>query len=251
MTLEQIYKYLNSLINADSLGGDLNLKEFNYMLQDENINLFKEEVEHLYTVQRADALKPEVVYSSKMLRKFINETTIAPTVGVVNLSSQLTSYAYFLACRTAAAYNGQIRNIPLVTHETFNIMASNLLSKPLKKNPVCVIDIDSLRIRPTNITSVIINYLRFPATPVFDYYINATDDVVYLAAAATHALTSGETGSVGQTTGTVTSLTVELEYSVDFHSAFLNRLLGRLGLPQRDQALIQTAMMNKQEQEAK
>jgi hypothetical protein len=251
MTLNEIYQYLNSLINTESLGGDLNLKEFNYLIKDENINLFKEEVEHLYTVQRANALSPEVVYSSKMLRKFINETTITPTVGVVNLSSQLTSYAYFLALRTAAAYNGQIRNIPLVTHETFNIMASNLLSKPLKKNPVCVIDQDSLRIRPTNITSVIINYLRFPATPVFDYYISTTDEVVYLAAAATHALVSGETGSAGQTTGTVTSLTVELEYSVDFHSAFLNRLLERLGLPQRDQFIMQESVMKKQEQEAK
>lgn len=251
MNLNEIYQYLNALINTESLGNDLNLKEFNYLLKDENINLLKEEVEHLYTVQRASALSPEVVYSSKMLRKFINESTITPSAGVINLSSQLTSYAYFLALRTAVAYNGQIRNIPLVPHETFNIMASNLLSKPLKKNPVCVIDQDSLRIRPTNITSVIINYIRFPATPIFDYYINAADEVVYLAASATHALTSGETGSAGQTTGTVTSLTVELEYSVDFHSAFLNRLLGRLGLPQRDQFLMQESVMKKQEQEAK
>ena len=86
---------------------------------------------------------------------------------------------------------------------------------------------------------------------MFDYYISATDEVVYMAAGSTHAIISGETYSDGTTTGTKTSQTVELEYSVDFHSAFLNRLIGRLGLPQRDQFLMQESVMKKQEQEAK
>lgn len=251
MTLYEIYSYLNALINTESLGGALNLKEFNYALKSENISLFTEEVENLYSGKRNGSLTPEMVYSSKMLRQFTKEGTITPTAGVVDLSTQLTSYAYFIGARTAASYNGMVRAIPLVTHETFNVMASNILSRPLKKNPVCVIDGNSLRIRPTDITSVIVNYLSFPATPIFDYYIDANDNVQYMAPSTSHALVSGETYSDGTTSGTKASTSVELEYSVDFHANFLNRLIRRMGLPQRDQVVLQEAVMTKQEQEAK
>lgn len=252
MTLNEIRLYLNALLNTDSFGGDINLKEYNYLLKDESNNFFKEKAEELYSNQRAGALATDLVYSSKIMRPFLKESTVTPTLGVVNLSTGLTSYAYFITARTASAYSGMIRDIPLVTHDSFNNIISNLLASPIKKNPICTIDENSLRIRPTNITSVIINYLRFPATPVFDYYIDANDNVVYLTVGATHTLLTGETGSAGQTVGTlVTSTTVELEYGADFHPEFVSRLVRRLGIPQRDQVILQQGMIEKQEQEAK
>jgi len=252
MTLNEIRLYLDALLNTDSLGGNLNLKEYNYLLKDESNNFFKEKAEELYSTQRAGALAPDMVYASKIMRPFIKESTVTPVLGIVNLSTLLTSYAYFINARTASAYSGQIRDIPLITHDSFNNMISNLLATPIKKNPVCTIDENNLRIRPTNITSVIINYLRFPATPVFDYYIDANDNVVYLAVSSNHTLTTGETGSAGQTSGTIVySATVELEFGADFHPEFVQRLVRRLGLPERDQVVLQQGMIDKQEQEAK
>jgi hypothetical protein len=250
MNLNEIYEYLNALIGTEDLGGDFSLKEFNHLIKSENISFFKDKVEELYTNQRGQALNPDIIYSTKMLRKFIKEDTVTPTAGTITLSS-LTSYAYFISAHTTTAYNGMIRNIPLVTHETFHDLLTNLLAKPLKKNPVCVIDDESLRIKPSNITSVVINYFRFPTTPLYDYYVDANDNVVYLAVGGSHTLTAGETGSSGGTSGTVTSSTVELEYPIDLHAEFLNRLIGRLGLPKRDQLLLQSSTMEKQQEEAK
>lgn len=103
-----------------------------------------------------------------------------------------------------------------------------------------------------DVGSVETYYLKYPATPIFDYYVDANDVVQPLAAAATHTLTSGETGSAGQTSGTtVTSTTVELEWPVEFHWKYINLLLKRLGLTNDDQLKLQSTMIEEQKIESK
>lgn len=250
MTLHEIYTLLNSYMNTESLGGEFNLKEFNYLIKDENLSFFKDKVEECYDKQRAGLLVPDLVYASKILRPFIMEAPATPTAGTINLSA-ITSFAYFMALRSSSSYNGQFRDIPLVTHESMNNLLTNILSAPLKKNPACTIDGDNLRIKPNNITATTIIYLKYPATPVYDYYVDANDNIVYLAVSASRALSAGETGSAGQTGTTVNSTTVELEYKNEFHPEFVQRLMRKLGIPKRDQVILQQGMIDKQEQEAK
>lgn len=250
MTLKQIYDYLNALLATDDLGGALNLKEYNLLLYDYNLEFFKRNVEELYANQRAGALNPDLVYSSKVLRPFVTASTQTPATGVVAISS-LSSFAYIIKISTNGAYNGQIRKVDLVSHDELYRRLDNLLEPPITEKPVAVLEGTNINIYPTNITSVNIAYLKYPATPIFDYYIDANDVEQYLAPAATRALSAGETGSTGQTSTTVTSTTVELEYPSEFHPEFVQGLVAKLGLTLRDQIVMQKSELDLQKNEAK
>jgi hypothetical protein len=245
MTQTEIYRYVNALWNADDMGGLLNLKEYNDAQKEVNLTMFNDAIAELSASMRGPM--PELILSSKMLRPFVTESAaLTPTAGTIALNTQLTSYAFLLKVRTSAAYQGSIREIPLVDHADLANRMSNLMREPLKYHPVCTIDGNNLKIKPTDVTPVIIDYLAFPTTPIFDYYIDANDNVVPMAVAATHALVAGETYSDGTTTGTKTSTTIELEWGSEYHFQYINLLLKRLGLANNDQLHLQTAMAEEQ-----
>jgi len=243
MTQTEIYRYVNALWNADDMGGLLNLKEYNDAQKEVNLTMFNDAIAELSQSPQST----ELVYSSKMLRQFIAPYLAVPVLGSVNISD-LTGYAQFLKMYTTAAYQGQIREIKLVDHNDLTNRLTNLMRAAIKYNPVCVIDNQAaIKIYPTDITSVTIYYLKYPATPIFDYYIDANDNVVPMAVAATHALVASETGSAGQVTPvTVTSTTIELEWPAEYHWQYINLLLKRLGLANDDQLKTQVTSVEDQ-----
>lgn len=247
MTLNEIRLYINALLNKDEFGGEINLTEYNYALKEYNTEFFKKQVQGLYAAEASGALNFDLIYASKALRPFIKNDTLSITTGVGDLSS-LTNYAYLLKAMTTSAYNGEIKQVDLITHMDLFNRITNVLSISLADRPASVIEeTNDLRVYPSNITSIQIAYLSLPETPVFDYYIDANDNTVYLIEGSSHALSAGETGSAGQTMVTVNSNTVELKYTDDFHPEFLNGLLGKLGIPSRDQIVMQTSMVNEQQ----
>jgi hypothetical protein len=243
MTQAEIYRYVNALWNTDSMGGALNLKEHNDAQKEVNLTMFNDAIAELSQSPQST----ELIYSSKMLRQFIAPYIAVPVVGIVTLAT-LTNYAQFLKMYTTSAYQGQIREIKLVDHQDLTNRMSNLMRTPLKYNPVCTIDNQaSIKILPNDIASVTIYYLKYPATPIFDYYVDANDVVQPLAVGATRALAAGETGSSGQITPvTVTSTTIELEWGAETHWQFVNLLLKRLGLANDDQLKFQASSVEEQ-----
>ena len=242
MTQTEIYRYVNALWNADEMGGLFNLKEYNDAQKEVNLTMFNDAVAELSTSPRT-----ELIYSSKMLRPFVTEATVVPAAGVVTLTTQLTNYAFLLKVRTTATYQGQVREITLVDHQDLSNRMGNLMREPLKYHPVCTIDGNSLRIYPNDVSSVIIDYLAFPATPKFDYYIDTNDVVVPIEVADLHHhLLTGETGSAGQVGIAapgleVATLMVELAWGNEYHFQFLNLLLKRLGLANENQLKFQAS----------
>ena len=138
-------------------------------------------------------------------------------------------------------YNGAYRRIDIVTDTDIANRRSNLLAKPLKEFPAAVINGSTINVYPQDITSAEFTYLKQPNTPVYDYYIDVYKNLVYLPSGATHTLLSGETGSAGQTSGVVTSLTVELEWNELYHITFAGEVLQRVGINLKDEQLMQYA----------
>jgi len=250
MSINEIRLYINALLNKDEFGGELNLQEFNLALNEYNIEFYKSKVQSLYAADASGALDYDVIYASKVLRPFIVRVTQALNSGVMGIGT-LQGYAYLLKSMTTDFINGERRSVDLINHEKLFDQMTNVLAVPLIERPGAVFEGTNLIVYPTNITSIDIAYLRFPAAPVFDYFINIYDKEVFFPAGTTRTLSAGETGSLGQTTGDVTSTTVELEYTEDLHPEFLNGLLGKLGIPNRDQVILQTSMMNEQKTESK
>jgi hypothetical protein len=158
----------------------------------------------------------------------------------------LGNYGYWLSLITIL--NGNTKSIDILTDQELDDRRTNTLSVPLDEYPAAIINNNLINIYPNNITSAEFTYLRKPLTPVYDYYIDANANEVYLAAGTFHTLTTDETGSAGQTSGTVTSLTVELDWDELFHVVFCNEVLSRVGINLKDGMVEQYINQAKQEQ---
>ena len=158
----------------------------------------------------------------------------------------LSDYAYWLSLVTN--YNSKTKSIDIITDQELDERRSNSLSLPLDQYPAAIINNNLINIYPNDITSAEFTYLRKPVTPIYDYYIDTNANEIYLAVGATHTLGTNETGSAGQTSGTVTSLTIELDWDPIFHIEFCNEVLQRVAPHLKDAQIAQYASQSKAEQ---
>jgi hypothetical protein len=257
MLLKILYKNILTALNADEYGNSSNITEFNDILDQEQIKFIKRKVEEQYSLPAEGKENSNTIFSSKLLYPLISKETVVPTAGIIDVTEDLTyDYLYWGTMTTSATYNGQIRDIDLATNTEVTDRKTNLLSPSVKERPVAEIIGDEIRILPTNISGVDFTYIKKPATPFLDFYSDANYNRVYMAAAATHILTTGETyiGSDGitRTAGyNVTARTIELEFHEDFHSEFFDQLLALFSLRQGDQFTNQIAMTKQQMEDAK
>lgn len=229
MTLQEGLTYINFTSNKDQFGRTMTEDEYNILLSTHYLDFFKRQIE-----QYADKVTgqiQETELSIKLMREFrAIETSIAPTVGVIDLSSGgdlSESYAYF--ADLTGSVNGVIKEIELLTDDEKRNRQMNLLSSSPEYYPFCVIDGDNLQIYPTNITPVDMTYYRFPAKPIYDWYTDVNGNIQALAEGATHVWDTGEIDSDGveHTIGDPdwSSKTIELEFNGDIHEDFFNELL--------------------------
>jgi hypothetical protein len=159
----------------------------------------------------------------------------------------LGDYAYWLSLMTI--YGGMTKSIDVITDQELDERRSNSLALDITQYPVAIINNNLINVLPNDITNAEFTYLRKPITPVYDYYIDANLNEIYLPAGSSHTLTSGETGSAGQTSGTtVNSNTVELDWDPIFHIEFCNEVLQRVAPHLKDAQLAQYAAQSKAEQ---
>jgi len=248
MTNYEIWKNLGIESDKDEYGGEFSPEDYNYLAKGVNAFLFERETEDYRLRGKGD----ETIFSTKFLRSLSRTETIVPAVGIIDIGTggDLTyTYSYWGSMRTSALYNGQVRDIVLVDQVEFDNRRSNILSKPFELFPVAVVDEDTITVYPTDIPSVEITYLSFPATPYFDYYTNAYDHIQYLAAGATYTLQANEVYRDGTAAGDVNSITVELAYKNEFHHKFQNEMLNRLSARIRDTQLMQHTEIKKQQED--
>ena len=133
-------------------------------------------------------------------------------------------------------------SIDIVTDEEWKWRRQDFITAPSANYPIARITADELHVLPKSIDYVRMFYLRLPATPFYDYYIDANYNVQGLAVGATRVLTTGETGRSGEEADeTVTSATVEMEWGDVDQIKILNRILAKLGVSMDEQLVAQYA----------
>jgi hypothetical protein len=168
-----------------------------------------------------------------------------PNTANYNLDT-LGDYGYWLSLITN--YNSKTKSIDILTDQELDDRRTNSLSLPLDEYPAAIINNNLINIYPNDITSAEFTYLRKSLTPIYDYYIDANANEIYLQPGTSHTLEGGEIGSAGQTSGGVDSNTVELDWDELFHVAFCNEVLSRVGINLKDGMVEQYINQAKQEQ---
>jgi hypothetical protein len=101
-----------------------------------------------------------------------------------------------------------------------------------------------------NKNTTILYYLKYPNTPIYDWYQDVNGNYVYLAESATHVWVTGEIDSSGttHTTGDANwnSLTIESDWKDQDKLEISNRILRTLGISidQKDVAMYAQQLKN-------
>ncbi len=142
-------------------------------------------------------------------------------------------------------------NVDVVSTYEYACRVDDYLTQPSTTYPLATIGgvdgLGSLQIRvyPTTIINVWIDYLRLLTVPLLDYYINNTTLVTtFLEPSTTYNLTTGytyRTGTAGGTGVTVNSATVDLKWGESDLPRIITRLVNRLAKQLPDELLLQTS----------
>lgn len=261
MNNDFIYKFLLFLANKSVTGNSISPEEFNMALQAANMRHFKRKigVPEDYRpgmpiakqgFERTQVLTDDLLPFKVHMGSPNVQAMIVDQDGYAVLPSNFfypsaLSYKYFPNNDCTGTY--KTRKIDVLTDQQWDYVIGSSIRRPTLKYPAANFQAGTIRFSPTNLQRVDFVYLRYPANPVYDYYINADLDHIYLLPGTSHVLVAGEEGSMGQQPGTsVVSMSVEMEWNYSNRLDILAFILSFLGMNMREGALQQFAEMTKQ-----
>ncbi len=242
MTGDTLYNSLLDAIRKDFRGVSLSIDEFNRLSVIVNRRLLAD-----YCKKFEDGIE-----SSSSVGAFKElDYPLTVTGGVASLPSdyyQLIGEPYYTDSGST------VRGIDIVTSLEHAKRERDYLTKSTLKHPTCVVgSMNSsgnleIRVYPTSITSISVDYIRLPATPFLDYYVNDTTLAVtyMLAGVQNFTIPTGSTYRDG-TTGIKNSATVDWEWGEDELPILITYFMQAMGIALPDQLLIQSAALDKQQ----
>ena len=245
MDISEIYNTANYVSNKHKSGNAFTINQFNALIDLINPDFFKKKAEESgYFNKSKLSVEIKELYSSKFLRTLIINETVA-TVGAF-------TYAYAFWVGAHDSDNDVL--VELVTEDEYHDRMSDSVMTPAA-DCICAVErATEIVVYPASISNINVSYLRYPATPFLDYYIDGNGIMQLLAAGATHVWVTGEIDSSGaeHTVGDAdwSSLTVELEFVEDMHMDFFNEVLSRVGIRLKEPMITQAAEQWKLEQKA-
>lgn len=245
MTLQEIFDFLNYCSNKEQTGNTFKIPDFNNILKVIDLKFFK----NRYGLpEKYQVGQPLTNISYEVTQKITDDLShlkvimgdgITPKLsigsdGYATLPTDYVHPSYLLYTE-----NDESIQIIICNDAEWANIVSSTLKKPTKENPICNFTGNRIRFRPKNIGYVDFAYLRMPIPAFYDYYFSAKLETIYLPPNTTHTLLQGEEGSQGQTSGTVTSLSRELEWKSDMHLDICYFILSLMGINLREGDLIQ------------
>lgn len=236
MTNKDIRNTINIILRKDHKGGFLPIPKFNNLLEVANYDVFDIEMDKYEVTQEVtDAIYP-----------FKKEVTgLAITNDVLTIPDDFARHRYLMYKKGGTDY----RLVDVLTDGEWAAKLWSFITKPTTSYPIAMYEGSGIRLAPEGLDKdyLLYGYFRFPTKPVFDYYIDVNDNIKYLSEGEEYTLAAGEEGSAGQTSGTVTSSTVEMEWNEDMKLKVMARILSILGITLSEQGIYQYAKVAEQE----
>lgn len=246
-TNNDIYNLINFVIRKDSKGQPLTRENFTILLDTNGLDHF----EILYnSYERTQEI-------SDSLRRFKSTKTggqLSFTDSKINIP---TDYAHsgFLYYKK----NGtDVKPVYIVDDDKFMMRQNSFIEEPTSDYPIARFVDGYIQYLPTTLdtNNFTFSYLRYPISPVYDYYIDANGVVQYLAEGEGHDWEDGETDSSGvihyASSGSLsgyeyTSLTKELDFNEEDKLKVAYRILQAVGVPINEAGVYQYAEQLKRE----
>ena len=234
----QIFKNLNTIIRKEKEGQTISPSQFTELLG-------------MTSWEKANAdfnqyEQNQVISDS--LKALENQDSITITTGEGDIPSDY--WHPMTAYHDNSGNQGKAKTpFDIVTDEEFIEYAHSDLTAPSVNYPVLTIKGSKVEVLPSTIPTVVLRYLKTPDTPFFDYYYDANDISQYLQPGQTYTLQAGEEYRDGTTSGSVTSISIELSYPEGERVQVLYMILEKLGVSLNEQDALEYGMAREQKEE--
>lgn len=235
-----VYDTLLDAIRKDTRGRSLSIEEFNNLSTIVCHSLFEDYYKKFEeNIESSDALG-----GFKVFEYPISLTANANATAGVGL---LPDNYYHLIGQPRTISGSTVRTVDVVSAQEHSIRIQDYLTQPTTTYPMCQIGgINAsgklqIRVYPSTIPDVYIDYFKEPATPYLDYYLNNTNlNYTYMATNVTVSVPLGNTardGTVGL--ANVASDTIDWEFSSDDLELIIAKFMTILGITLTDEILVQ------------
>lgn len=245
MTGELVYNSILSYLRKDARGNALPLDTF---------NTFAALVDKRILASYCSRFEDSIDSSSEVGFLKVVGYTLNLTLGVATLPTnyyRMTGDPYYTDTSVTPS---KVRYVDVLTSKEHTYRQRDFLTQATTVYPTCVIGTQDaykrlqIRVAPTTLSSVKIDYIRETATPFLDYYVNDTTlHVTYLTQGqAPVTISSGSTYRDG-TTGVKTSQTIDWEWSEDDLPLIITYFLDAMGIAIPDSLLLQAGLKDREE----
>ena len=239
LSCSDVYYLLLDELRVDKRGLSCEPDEFNRIIRLVNNEMYDDFI---------DKFEKDQSSSDDLGKLKVHNSSIGLTAGVGSLPS---SY-YRLIGKPRILDGTTYRNVDMVTTYEQAARDEDYLTLPTTTYPTCTIGgVDGLgvlriRVKPTTITNVWIDYLRTLVVPFLDYMINDTTLVPTFFAETTDAqsVPLGSTyrdGTAGGAAVTVSSISKDFRWDEGELSILLTKLVNKIAKELPDELLIQTS----------
>lgn len=246
-TNNDILNLINFSIRKDTKGQPLTLERFTLILDTKSLDYF----EQLYdryeqTAEMTDSLKRFKVTTSGANLDFTDYTIDLPT------DYAHKGFLYYKKDGTT------VKPVDMLTDDQFMMRQDAAIEIPTSTYPIARMITDYIEYLPTDLdqNNFTLSYLRYPTSPVYDYYIDANGLSIYLEEGEGHNWSDGETDSAGvvhyESSGSVsgyeyTSLTEELDFNEEDKLKIAYKIMQALAVPINEATVYQYAEQAKNE----
>ena len=244
-----IYDLLLTECRKDRRGKSISVDEYNQVIEKVNLELFADYYrEFEKNIESSDTLGGLKVFHSPVVLTAGENNTVA--VGT------LPADYYHIIGKPKFISGSTVRWLDVVSTYEHAARVTDYLTQATATHPYCMIgglDDDAakeIRVYPYNLgTPIYLDYLKTPATPFLDYYINNTtfnytwldadDTAVNIPAGYTY-----RDGTVGGPAVNIDSATVNFEWSEDDLPLIIAKLMTVMGIQLPDEILMQAGTLN-------
>jgi hypothetical protein len=245
-TNNDILNIINFTIRKDTNGQPLTQERFTNLLDMRGLEYFEEMYDRYeQTQEMTDSLKRFKVTNSSLTPSGTNYLTIP------------TNYAHsgYLYYKKEGI---DIRPVEIVSDDQFMMRQSSSIEVPSSSYPIARFTTDYIEYLPATLDDnyFTLSYLRYPTSPVYDYYIDANGIVQYLEVGEGHNWSDGETDSSGvvhnEASTSVsgyeyTSQTVELDFNEEDKLKIAAKILQSMSISINEAGVFQYAEKIKNE----
>lgn len=226
-TNTDIFNLTRFIVNKNALSGYINIDDFNLNLKAASSILLREKLgltnDYNLLMPVSKNQKGLSLISDDQVIQFKVKVNLSFSSGIASLPA---NYFHYDTARVAGAYEP----VEMLNSAELSKRLTNAIDVPDTLFPAAEIIGSSMYIYPTTISAATLIYYRTTNAPNLSYYISADGEIVSMAAGATHTLLTGEEGQNGETSGTVSSTTVEHEWSSDCAIELAYIILKNMGI---------------------